>query len=351
MSTPLKIGFVGVGAMGQAAHLRNYVSIPECEVVALAEIRPDLAKKVAARYGIPRVYLNYEEMLANEKLDGIVASQPFTRHGLILPELAKSGLPLFSEKPIASSVSSGEKIVAALEKYRTWLMVGYHKRSDPAIVYAKSEIERLKKSGEVGKLRYIRLLMPPGDWIASGFNDNVTGNDPDVSLELDPPPSDMDVDTFKAYTSFVNFYIHQINLARHLLGEAYELSYADPKGIVLVGHSASGIPVTLEMAPYWTSVDWQESIFVAFDQGHIKVELPAPLAYNRCGRVEVMTDPSKGVTPQTITPTLPFVHAMRNQALNFLKAIRKEAPAPCLAAEALEDLKMARHYIHLLKGV
>lgn len=34
----VRIGFVGVGGMGQAAHLRQYVQMPECEVVALAEV-------------------------------------------------------------------------------------------------------------------------------------------------------------------------------------------------------------------------------------------------------------------------------------------------------------------------
>lgn len=337
--------------MGQAAHLRNYATLPDCEVVALAELRADTARKVAARYGVPRVYSSYEEMLSREKLDGIVAPQPFDRHGQILPELAKAGLPLFSEKPIASSIATGERIVTALARHNTWLMVGYHKRSDPATIHAKAEIERFRKSGEIGALRYIRVAMPPGDWIASGFNDNINGNDPATKLEIDPPASDMDPVTFTEYTTFVNYYIHQVNLIRHLIGESYAVSYADPAKILLVAHSASGIPITLEMASYTTSLDWHESAFVAFEHGYVKLELPSPLAYNRCGRVEIMTDPGNGVTPMTTVPTLPWVHAMRNQALNFLKAIRKETPAPCLASEALEDLKIAHSYIRLLKGI
>ena len=78
----LRIGFVGVGGMGQCAHLKNYAALPECEVVALAELRPELARRVAARYGVPRVYQSHAQMLAKEKLDGLVASQPFTRHGI-----------------------------------------------------------------------------------------------------------------------------------------------------------------------------------------------------------------------------------------------------------------------------
>ena len=354
MSTKkLKIGFVGVGGMGQCAHLRNYASpslSTECEVVALAEIRPQLAREVAARYGIPRVYENHEQLLANEKLDAIVASQPFSRHGILVPELAKAGLPIFTEKPIAGSISVGEKIVRALEENKTWLMLGYHKRSDPATAYAKSIIEEWKQTGEFGKLNYIRIAMPPGDWIASGFNDFIDSKEPVGSLESDPAPADMDEATAGEYTAFVNYYIHQVNLLRHLLGESYTVSYADPAKVLLVAHSPSGVPCTIEMAAYNTTIDWQESALVAFEKGYVKLELPAPVAHNRPGQVEILKDPGNGAVPVTIRPSLPWAHAMRNQALNFIKAVRGEAPAPCLAAEGLEDIRIAREYIRLLKG-
>jgi hypothetical protein len=44
------------------------------------------------------------------------------------------------------------------------------------------------------------------------------------------------------------------------------------------------------------------------------------------------------------------VHAMRQQAANFVAAIRGERKPPCEAAEALEDLKIAREYIRLKEG-
>ena len=50
----VRIGFVGVGGMGQCAHLKNYAALGDCHVVALAEIRQDLGRAVAARYGIPQ---------------------------------------------------------------------------------------------------------------------------------------------------------------------------------------------------------------------------------------------------------------------------------------------------------
>ena len=346
----VRLGFVGVGSMGQCAHLRNYVTVEECEVVALAELRKDLGDAVATRYAIPHTYRTHTEMLAEEELDGIVAAQPFDRHGILVPDLLEAGVPIFTEKPLAASVEVGERIVEAVEASGTWHMVGYHKRSDPATMAAKEEIDRLRSSGELGKMTYVRILMPAGDWIAEGFSHliRVPGGYPDVAR--DPVPSDMDEETYRQYTAFVNYYIHQVNLMRYLLGEPYQVIYAEPSGVLLAGQSESGIACTIEMSPYQTSIDWQESALVCFEHGYVKVELPAPLACNRPGRAEFLRDPGNGEIPKTVEPQLPWIHAMRQQARNFVAAVKGESEPSCEAAEALADLKVAREYIRLFTG-
>src|SRR5258708_7706335 len=167
----LRIGFVGVGYMGQAAHLRNYATLPGCTVVAIAELRPELGRQVAARYGVAHVYGSAEELLANEQLDGIVASQQYSRHGQVIPPLYAAGT--------------------------SWHMLGYHKRSDPAAVYARREIERLKASGELGALRYVRILMPAGDWVGGGDFDLIRSDEPLPASAADPPPGDLDTEAFQ----------------------------------------------------------------------------------------------------------------------------------------------------------
>ena len=346
----VKIGFVGVGGMGQCAHLRNYVTIPDCEVVAIAELRSNTARQVAARYNIPRVYATHEEMLANEQLDAIVASQPFTRHGLLVPELLKAKVPLLTEKALAGSVEQGEKIVKALEQSGTVYMVAYHKRSDPAVMYGKAEIERLKQSGELGAMKYVRITMPAGDWVANGFHELINGDDAPPTLEFEPKAADMDDETYQANLGFVNYYIHQVNMMRHLLGEPYTLTFVSSSQVMLAVESVSGIAGVIEMSPYQSTIDWNESLLVAFEHGYVKIDLPAPLASNRPGRVEIFHDPGEGVTPQTIVPTLPWVHAMRQQAINFIQVVKGATP-PCDAREALDDLRIAREFIRMTRGV
>lgn len=349
MASKLKIGFVGVGSMGQMAHLRNYAVLPDCEVVAIAELRQKTAQRVAARYGVPRIYSDHRDMFAHEKLDGIVCTQPFTRHGVLLPELFEQRIPVLTEKPLAASVQVGERVVEAMRASGTWHMVAYHKRSDPATIHAKAEIDRLKTSGELGRMRYVRITMPPGDWIASGFDELIDEGDPRPQLNFDPPSHDLSAENHERFVAFVNYYIHQVNLMRHLLGEPYRAVYADRSEVLFVGESFSGVTCTLEMAPYKTTIDWHESALVCFERGYVRLDLPAPVSLNRPGRVEFFRDPG-GAAPQTISPQLPWMHAHRRQAINFLRAIRGEAPPPCDAVEALEDLRVAREWMRLMIG-
>ncbi len=325
--------------MGQCAHLRNYAILPDCEVVAIAEIRQSLGEKVASHYNVPNVYRSHVEMLENEELDAIIASQPFDRHGVLVPELINSGVPVFTEKPLAASVQVGESIAAAVEQSGTWQMLGYHKRSDPATMQAKRTIEQWKQSGDMGRMTYVRILMPAGDWVANGFSDLITTADPYPQLDRDPPADDMDDETYQKYVTFVNYYIHQVNLMRHLLGEPYQVTYADPSGVLLAGLSASGIACTIEMSPYTTSIDWQESALICFEHGTLQLDLPAPMAVNRPGQLTIFRDRGHGQTPERVQPQLPWVHAMRQQAMNFCAAVSGDIQPLCETAEALEDLK------------
>lgn len=331
----IRLGFIGVGGMGQAAHLRNYMTVPDCQVVAIAELRPDLGKNVAARYGVPKVYPSHRELMAAEQVDGLVAIQPFGMHVDLIPELIAKGVPILTEKPLAESYESGQKIIAALERSKVQHYLAYHKRSDPATAYARRQMELWQASGEVGKLKYIRAAMPPGDWSVQGFSQNVH------TVEKYEAKRGMG----SKYGDFVNYYIHQVNLLRFLLAEDYRVQFADPNGVVFVGRSDSGVTVTLEMATHHTTLDWQEEAFIAFERGWIKIELPAPLAIDRPGRVTVFRDAGKDQTPTTTIPTLPWKHAMRRQAEHFVNAIRGEKTPLCTAAEGLKDLQVAQQYI------
>ena len=346
----VRIGFVGVGQMGQMAHLRNYCLLGDCEVVALAEPRAETARLVADRYGIAKVYGDHREMLATERLDGIVASQPFACHAALVPQLHRAAMHLFTEKPLAVMPEAGAVLAASAAETGCVHMVGYNKRSDPAVDAAKRIIDGWKSSGQAGPMRYVRLTMPPGDWIAGGFDGLLDAGDPRPEpLSQEPRPTGMDEGLYGEYVAFVNYYIHQVNLMRHLLGEPYRVTFADGARRVFVGESDSGVTTTLEMAPFQTATAWEESALVGFEHGYVRLDLPAPLARHRSGLVETCLDRPDAEAVRT-RPVLPWEDSMRRQAANFVRVCRDEIAPPCDAAEAVEDLRVAYDYIQLAAG-
>lgn len=354
----IRIGFVGVGGMGQAAHLHHYVTNNDCEVVALAEIRPKLRQAIQRRWGIPNAFATHGELLAAHasgacRLDGIVAIQQFTLHGQLIPQLLTAGVPVITEKPIGRSTAAADLILAAMQANPgSKSVVGYHKRSDPATAWVKSKMRELAKSGELGALKYLRLTMPPGDWIAGGFNQNIFTDDPNYGDQVtwDPSPVGFNEQQAKDHEAFVNYYIHQVNLLRLLLGEDYRVTYADPAGVVMQAHSVSGVPAVLEMAPWSCTTEWQESALVCYEKGWIRLRLFAPLTALRAGEVEMQMDPGNGAPAITIRPTMPHVGAMQQQAANFLALIRGQATDLCGPADAKKDIEVADAYIRLMSA-
>src|SRR6266480_3162024 len=144
--------------MGQLAHIRSYALLrEECELVALAEPRERTAELVAARYGIGRVYSDHRELLESEKLDGIVASQKFTYHAALLPELYPNVPHLFTEKPLALTVAAGGRLVRLASESGCVHMLGYQRRF-------ASTVDAWKANGDLGAVRYLRICYSDGDW-------------------------------------------------------------------------------------------------------------------------------------------------------------------------------------------
>lgn len=339
----VRLGFVGGGFMGQLAHLSNYDRIEDCSVVALAEPQSELAARVARRYEIPSVYEGYETMIADAEFDALVAAQPYRRYASVVPDLLEAGVPLFTEKPAAVKPETADDLASQADEADVPHMVGYHKRSDPAMVYANGVVAKWRESGDYGALQYVRITMPEGDWI-SGAPTPITTDETPPEAEMESPPADFSDDVADTYDAFINYYIHQVNALRFFFDEPYAVTYADDIGAIFVGESDSGVTGTIELSPYRTSADWQESVLVGFDRGYVRVDLPAPLENQEAGTVEVMRDDGDG-EQRTTNPVMPPKSAMLNQAENFLAVVRGERDPPCDIAEAAADLRVARDYI------
>ena len=327
--------------MGQLAHIRSYALLPqECELIALAEPRQRTAQLVAERYGISHVYRDHRELLESEQLDGIVAAQRYTHHAALLPELYPHVRHLFTEKPLALSAETGDRLAALARREGCVHMLGYQRRSDPATVEAKRTVDAWKASAELGRLRYLRMCFTDGDWTGNAHGLIDVGEQP-PPFPAEEPPAEFaeDDDALWALSTGVDELVHPLNLLRHFVGEPYRLVFAHVSGRLYAFESESGVPMTIEVSPYRVSVGYDEELLVAFEHGYVRL-CPAPsLAVNRAGRVEIYADAGDGL-PQRVVPELTWIDPQQAQAANFLRVCRGEAPPPTHAAEAAVDLHL-----------
>lgn len=347
MQKKIKIGFVGAGYMGQVAHIANYAVLPDVELTALAEGRTETAEAVAQRYGIRTIYGSHREMLERAQLDAVVAIMYFDLHHAVVPDILEKGLALLTEKPICVCPETGKKFLKQVEENDTIYQVGYMKRCDPATRFVKEKIAQWKQSKEFGSLNYLRVTMPPGDW----------------TLEMDPPinmkdkasydneipersPSWMTDKQAKVYMAFINYYIHQVNLIRYLLNENYSVEYVDPTGKILVAKSNSGVAIVLEMGTYQVVNEWHEFYEAFFDKGKIKLSLPAPLARQHAGEVEIYKNKGKNSLYQK--PVIVQKWSMLEQARFFIDAVRNKKRSISPASDAVKDLQIAEDYVKKL---
>ena len=201
-------------------------------------------------------------------------------------------------------------------------------------------------------MKYVRVHVSlAGDWISGGYRDAIPGS-------LVPSPAALPMEEFAGmsdktlhqYQCFAGANSHQFDLMRHLLGEDYRIVHADPTSVLLVVESDQHVPGAFEFTPYQSTKDWRESILVAFERGFVRVELPAPLAINLAGRVEVFRDEGSTTTPASSFPVFPARSALLQQAMNFLGALTGEPHHLCSPEAALQSLIIARDWALRIQG-
>lgn len=341
---PVKIAFAGVGYMGQVAHLRNYVNRADCQVVALAEPRPELARKVAQSYGIPNVYSNHLDLLNDPEVQAVVASQPHLRNGHLAIPLLRAGKAVFVEKPMAGSLQEAEAMQQAAEAGNTFVMVGLMKRHDTAVLAARELLQGLSASGELGRLQRVRAHCFGGDWIHDALPPLTTSESVPVDPTFQPIyPAWMDAEQARHFQNYLNIMAHNVNLVRYLYSDPLTVQTAVARRDNRLLHtailtSADGVLVELAGGAV-RSHEWQEETAFYFERGWVKLFTPTPLNRQTRGRVELYrSDDGKSGQRQEIIP--PIDWAFRRQADHFIACVRDGVEPVSSGRDTVSDMRL-----------
>lgn len=139
----LCIGLVGVGNMGSkhAKVLRMMHEEKKCEFVASCDLIEERASK--AVHGINgRKYQNFDNMLKNEYLDGLVIATPTSEHSKMALSAIKKGINVLIEKPVSLRLEDSIKIYEEAKKHDVKVGAGLTEVFNSVV---KNLIEMVKK--------------------------------------------------------------------------------------------------------------------------------------------------------------------------------------------------------------
>ncbi len=109
---PVKLGVIGCGVIG-SRHVAAAAASPAIDLVAVADLRADVANEIAIKYGVPTVYGPAEELLADPSIEAVVLAMPaHVRTALALKAFAQ-GKHLLTEKPVAMNADEVRQLLAA----------------------------------------------------------------------------------------------------------------------------------------------------------------------------------------------------------------------------------------------
>lgn len=137
----LKVGILGAGGMGNV-HARHYRRMPDVELFFF-DPDPQQSETFTGRHGVERLPSS-DDLVA--KCDAIDICLPTPLHVPLGLQAIEEGRALFVEKPLASTLEEGAKLVNAADKAGVPLMPGQVVRFFPEFAAGN----RLVKQGAVG---------------------------------------------------------------------------------------------------------------------------------------------------------------------------------------------------------
>jgi len=149
----LRVGVIGCGGIAQMMHLPTLAERPDLFTIAgIADLDDAVLAGVGDRYHVQRRTKDFRELLSAEDIDAVVVLANGAHRRFVEPALA-AGKHVFVEKPLGFSRADNAHIADAARRSGALLMVGYHKRFDPAYQRALTEVKSMKA------LRYVDVTV------------------------------------------------------------------------------------------------------------------------------------------------------------------------------------------------
>lgn len=158
-------------------HAKDYASqlqnMPNCEIVAVWDENKEAGTNWAASLGCPFIE-DYDVLLQDESIDGVVINSPTVLHPELIIKAANAKKHIFTEKVLAIRYADCQAIQEAVNRNKVNFTISYVHKCKPEMLLAKQFVD----SGSLGQITYARVRNAHngsiGHWLPETFYDPIT---------------------------------------------------------------------------------------------------------------------------------------------------------------------------------
>ncbi|MBN2038726.1 MAG: Gfo/Idh/MocA family oxidoreductase [Spirochaetes bacterium] len=143
-----QVAVLGAGYWGKNL-VRNFYEIGVLHSVC--DSNKFALEKMKEQYRSVEITTDYQDILDNKDIKGIVISSPAESHYKFAKQALEAGKHVYVEKPLTIQLNEAEELVRMADDKNLILMVGHLLQYHPVFV----KLREIVKSGELGKIYYI----------------------------------------------------------------------------------------------------------------------------------------------------------------------------------------------------
>ena len=149
----VRIGIIGTGGIAQGQHMKGYEAIPdECEIAAVCDVNETLAKSVAEKFNVPKVYTDYQAMLNDGVVDAVSITTPNKFHKDPTIAALRAGVNVLCEKPLSMDARESREMCDVANETGKILQVALQSRFTGVGRFLKAYID----AGHMGDVYFAR---------------------------------------------------------------------------------------------------------------------------------------------------------------------------------------------------
>ncbi len=147
----LKMAMVGCGGIVEA-HLKALADFPDVQVVAVVDSNPARLEVMKEKYGITKLYSDWNQMLKEIKPDAVNICTPNGMHAPVAIDASNAGCHVITEKPMAMNPDECQRMIDAAAKANKKLVTGFQYRFHPNTQF----IKRAADEGQFGNIMFMK---------------------------------------------------------------------------------------------------------------------------------------------------------------------------------------------------